>query len=560
MISENLRKQWNYLKNVNIDIDKILPYSKLKVWWKCTNGHEWKATINDRSHGTGCPYCSGRLPIVGKTDLATIYTELAIEWNFDKNHGLTPQMVTKSSRKKVWWKCANGHEWKATTNDRSHGTGCPYCSGRLPIVGETDLATIYPELAKEWNYEKNQVLTPQMVTKSSNKKVWWKCANRHEWDTSVNHRSKGIGCPYCSGHVTIKGETDLATVYPELAMEWNYEKNYALTPQMITKSSNKKVWWKCTNGHEWEAIVNSRSNGTGCPYCSGRLPIVGKTDLATIYPELAAEWNFDKNHGLTPQMVTKSSGKKVWWKCANGHEWKVNISNRRNGTGCPYCSGRLPIMGKTDLATIYPELAIEWNFDMNHGLTPQMVTKSSNKKVWWKCTNRHEWDTSIKNRSQGIGCPYCSNNIPIKGETDLATVYPELAMEWNYEKNYALTPQMVTKSSNKKVWWKCTNGHEWEAMVNSRSNGRGCPYCSGRLPIVGKTDLATIYPELAIEWNFNMNHGLTPQMVKKSSRKKVWWKCEKGHEWRAIIYNRTKGKRCPLCSSKKIKNYTYEIT
>ena len=68
----------------------------------------------------------------------------------------------------------------------------------------------------------------------------------------------------------VKGVNDLETLNPTLAEEWNYEKNGTLTPDQVTAGSNKKVWWKCKFGHEWEAIVGSRSKGHGCPFCSGR--------------------------------------------------------------------------------------------------------------------------------------------------------------------------------------------------------------------------------------------------------------------------------------------------
>lgn len=74
----------------------------------------------------------------------------------------------------------------------------------------------------------------------------------------------------------------LATNYPELAKEWNYDRNGALTPWMVTTGSNKKVWWTCSLGHEWEtAIANRTRYSIGCPYCAGRKAWAGINDLAT---------------------------------------------------------------------------------------------------------------------------------------------------------------------------------------------------------------------------------------------------------------------------------------
>lgn len=195
-----------------------------------------------------------------------------------------------------------------------------------------------PEAAKEWNYEKNGKLKPESFTANSNKKVWWKCSKGHEWQAIIANRNKGIGCPYCSGRYVVKGETDLQTINPTLAKEWNYEKNNGLRPDAFTVSSGQKVWWRCSKGHEWQAAIAHRNKGRGCPYCSGRYAIKGENDLQTVNPILAKEWNYEKNNGLTPVDVMPNSRKKVWWKCSNGHEWQATIDHRNKGTGCPQCA------------------------------------------------------------------------------------------------------------------------------------------------------------------------------------------------------------------------------
>ena len=472
-----LAAEWDYERNEGITPDMVLAYSNKKYYWRCKKGHSWETTPYHRAYGTGCPYCIGKLPIVGETDLATVNPELAAEWDYNRNEGVTPEMVTAYSGKKVFWKCKEGHSWKASINHRAKGSGCPYCSGRLSIIGETDLATVNPELATEWDYDWNKGITPDMVTAHSGKKVFWRCEKGHSWMASPDSRLNGHGCPYCVGQLPIVGETDLATLNPELAAEWDYERNEGITPDMVLAYSNKKYYWRCKKGHSWETTPYHRAYGTGCPYCIGKLPIVGETDLATVNPELAAEWDYNRNEGVTPEMVTAYSGKKVFWKCKEGHSWKASINHRAKGSGCPYCSGRLSIIGETDLATVNPELATEWDYDWNKGITPDMVTAHSGKKVFWRCKKGHSWRAAPATRLQGHSCPYCSGLLPIVGETDLATVNPRLANEWDYERNKGVTPEMVTAHSSKKYYWRCKKGHSWMASVASRSKGTGCPYC-----------------------------------------------------------------------------------
>jgi hypothetical protein len=77
------------------------------------------------------------------------------------------------------------------------------------------------------------------------------------------------------------------------------------------------------------------------------------------------------------------------------------------------------------------------------------------------------------------------------------TTHPDLAAQWNYSKNNGLEPDQVTAGSEKRVWWICSKGHEWQAKIRSRSaRAQGCPYCSGRYAIKGENDLATLRPDL----------------------------------------------------------------
>ena len=191
------------------------------------------------------------------------------------------------------------------------------------------------QLLAEWNWERNTDVDPTKTSTGTDKKVWWKCKQGHEWQATVSNKAKGRGCPYCYGRYPTKGLNDLQTVNPELSKEWNYEKNIGLTPMDVLPNSNKNVWWKCENGHEWQARIAGRSNGNGCPYCSGRYAISGLNDLKTINPTLAEEWNYARNKGMNPEKFTAHSGEKAWWKCAHGHEWQALISDRANGNGMP---------------------------------------------------------------------------------------------------------------------------------------------------------------------------------------------------------------------------------
>ena len=282
------------------------------------------------------------------------------------------------------------------------------------------LAEVHPELVSEWS-EKNLPLTPDDITFGSNKKVWWKGACGHEWQTSVKARSNGEKCPICSGTRVIAGINDLATLEPLLAKQWS--KKNKIKPTEVSIGSHKKVIWKCEKGHEWEAAVKSRTiNKTGCPYCSHNKVLAGFNDLATLLPDIAAEWS-DRNYPLLPTQVTVFANRKAWWKCKDcGREWNTLISTRSGGSKCPYCSGYIFLKGFNDLATTDSQLLCEWDYEQNK-LKPTEVSRTSAKRAWWKCRHGHSWSMKINERTiLNKGCRIC--------EQEYLSLFPALAVSY----------------------------------------------------------------------------------------------------------------------------------
>lgn len=337
------------------------------------------------------------------------------------------------------------------------------------------------QLMAEWHWEKNIALgyDPSTLTLGvGRKKVWWKCNKGHEWDDTILHRSSGRNCPYCSNHRILPGYNNLFATNPELETEWDYDKNATMDPTYTTAGSHEKVWWFCSKGHSFQSEIRERANGSGCPYCSNRKILAGYNDLLTTNPMLASEWNYDKNGELLPSQIGEGSAKTVWWKCSLGHEWSSTVTHRKRGNGCPYCSNKRILRGYNDLATIHPEIATEWNYEKNGGLTPFEVAPASSKRVWWKCKNGHEWQAVILHRHQGHNCPICVNQKVQIGQNDLATTHPSLVSEWHTHKNGLLRPTDVVAGSKQRVWWIGKCGHEWQSPINSRTNGTGCPICA----------------------------------------------------------------------------------
>lgn len=405
-----------------------------------------------------------------------------------------------------------------------------------------------PDLAKEWNYEKNGDLKPKDVSCGSNKKVWWKLPydvpddypvehlrGKHfdfEWQATIKDRNRGLNCPFLSGRAVWKNFNDLQTVNQELAQQWHPTKNGNLKPADITAGSGKKVWWllpydvpmdysveSLRGKHfdfEWIAVISDRKNNHDCPYLSGNAVWTGFNDLKTRNPELAQQWHTAKNRNLKPTQVTSNSHRKVWWILSYDipgdypiehlrgkhfdFEWESTIAHRNNGRDCPYLNGKAVWPGFNDIATINPELAAQWHPVKNGNLKPTKVTIGSKKKVWWilpydvpddypieHLRGKHfdfEWKASANERNYN-GCPYFSGKAIWEGFNDLQTVNPTLAKEWHPTKNRGLKSTQVTVNSNRKVWWLLSYedhktgkyfNFEWQATVYSRNQGVGCPY------------------------------------------------------------------------------------
>ena len=234
--------------------------------------------------------------------------------------------------------------------------------------------------------------------------------------------------------------------------------------------------------------------------------IVGVNDLATVKPELAKE--------VSPNSKIKATGVVVPVKTTKILQWIIdNYSGNQES--------------KNGDASYFDSMLIDTD-----------VTFYGNKKLLWRCSRGHEWEATVVSRYHGRGCPFCSGDRVLSGFNDLATKNPKLAKEVSINSEIKATE--VTEFSNKKLLWKCDKGHEWEATVCNRSNGRGCPKCSGSkmerdfaqlvktlLPesitiirndrqIIKPYELDILIPSINLAFEFNGDYWHSDEMVRKS--------------------------------------------
>lgn len=325
-------------KNPEDLIQNLSRFSSKKIWWKCEAGHSYQRTVSNQLPAS-CPICQNRKIVANVNDLFTLAEEvIRQEWDFEKNSNLDPRSVSFGSDKLAWWKCRQGHGWRTKILNRTIARqGCPYCSGRKAIPGETDLLSVHPWMRDYVDWDKADAKELSSILPYSRIYLNWKCNAGHRFRSQPGTlaRSGSSICPVCSGKQVLEGFNDLATSRPDLISIWDYQANAEILPQSITGRSGRKVNWVCAEGHRWKRAP-SLQKSSGCPYCLNIQIWRGFNDLGSTMPHLLEEWDYDLNEGLDPTQFHKNSRDLISWKCSNGHKWKARIYSR-SLSNCPGC-------------------------------------------------------------------------------------------------------------------------------------------------------------------------------------------------------------------------------
>jgi hypothetical protein len=559
-----LAKQWHSSKNALLTASDVTPHSGQKVWWSCSNGHDWRAVINSRTRGHGCPYCAGQIPTADR-NLATKYPELIHEWHWEKNGQQKPEDFSPRSKSKVWWRCEKGHSWQASIGNRTRKdarNSCPVCLNRI-LCDDNSLAKVRPDIAESWHPFRNAPLTPKdVVAGGHSKKVWWICKHGHEWQATVGTRvNAGAGCPKCSlqtSRIEIAVYSELDALFDNVAWREKisgYECDIYLRDSHIGVEVDGVYWH--SRRPEQELAKSAALEAEGIQLFrlreNGLLPL-SKRDIV---------FKFSEDEFLVTSRLVSSLLKHAELSAQQSAKLRDYIDGPGliNETLYRRLVAILPAPPSGhSLADKQPDIARQWAYDLNAPLSPEHFRPQASKKVWWRCEKGHTWKTTPNIRvSQGTGCPACSHRtVKAPDEWNLAAINPDLASEWHPEKNGDIRPKDVFPNSNQKIWWQCRRGHEWPATVASRASGSGCPYCYGRYA-TKENNLASKYPELLAEWDRERNADLNPSDFTPHVGKKVWWRCIGGHSWQATIYNRTKNKSgCPVCARNASRKHTIE--
>ncbi|MBR5259053.1 MAG: DDE-type integrase/transposase/recombinase, partial [Eggerthellaceae bacterium] len=556
-----LINQWHPTKNEGLIPEDIVCLSKKKVWWRCDEcGYEWQEAPKTRISRAwdDCLACSNVDLVPGRNDLATLYPEIAAEWHPTKN-GCTPFEVFPDQTLNVWWKGSDcGHEWLCGINERTtsaFGRLCPYCSGREALPGFNDVKTLCPELAEIWHPWKNRRKKPDTMAVLESERVFLQKGRFGEtWletpkSWMLRNGYADVLKPFLD-RVEKAQEEDRHRKAEVMPLD-----PHAVSRKRVRTGRYKELWAKPMSLKEW-----CEKNGR---------------------EELLKEWHPAKNGPLTPASISHGSGKNVWWMCEKGHEWEDLITHRISAERkCPTCFPIREIRpGLTDLSGRTTSFLKYYSPD--NKLPADQISSYYSRALKWECPDcGRKWKASIDRFPEQRGsCPFCGkwvDKLRCAGleKLDLASRFPQVAAYWHPTKNDGLQPSEVRPYSTAKAWWLCPDcGQEWQESIKNCMYRKGglCPFCLDRWAdpasesvgeskapsrkrfsrlIPGYNDLATIEPALAAEWHPTKNGTLTPSDVTPGSTAKVWWLCEKGHEWKAEVKHRSRqGTICPHCAS-----------
>lgn len=568
--------EWDYDLNPDVLFPEFIhAQSNKKYYWKCPKGHpSYLCSVGKKTvRKFGCPVCSNYKVIAGINDFESTHPELMLDWDYSKNTNIDPKTLSQRSITVVHWKCHKcGHKWSGSIRDATKkAINCPACSlierGKKKHLSILKTKGCFSDetLLLDWDYSKN-VKKPSEYSPHSGDYVFWKChVCGYEWSTRLNNRSSGgRGCPCCSNKKLVPGINDLATVNPKLAKEWHPVKNGNLKPNMVFPSQNKKVWWICPLGHEYQATINHRSsaNGTNCPICnSGRQTSFREQALyyyvKKMYSDAISRYKSKQFGKFELDIFIPSLYLAIEYDGVAWHKNEKFERERRKYQMCKQLGIRLLRVKEKMPEELGLELAdiivSSDDFESEEGFTKALhavLEHIDYSDIYWL----NPIDINLS-RDRFEIMKYATQ---IKHS--FADAFPEKAKEWHPTKNGTLKPNMFKPGSNFKAWWICPDcGNEYEQSLAHRKSGGGCPKCAIkyqsitlRMNLVKKNGSIS-NPLLLADWNYEKNGDKKPDFYTRSSQEKVWWKCHIcGYEWQARISNREHGRGCPKCANRQL--------
>ncbi|NCB39388.1 MAG: hypothetical protein EOM80_11530 [Erysipelotrichia bacterium] len=545
--------------------------SKTPLLWRCAEGHEWHARLDNISHGTWCPTCN-----VGAT---LDYQRCEAAAQARGGHCLTK--VITSAHRKVLWQCRSGHKWQSSPGNVIYrNSWCPRCSAGLGericrAYLERYYGVSFPKVRPEWlatprghlleldgynadlglafehqgmhHYREIAYLSKGLHTfkyrQSLDEIKRLRCREKGIWLLEIPEVPTLLPVENLSSFLKTQLSgfkkplpPDVENIQVDLSEAYSPDKleetlkivrlkgGICLDPGYIAATT--KLRWQCKEGHIWRASPTAIRSGSWCPKCAGvaRLTMDEVNERAKLAGGVCLSENIQ--NGNVP----------LQWKCSAGHEWLAPASRVLGGSWCPFCSRMIARNQRHSLETMQAIAA------KKGGRCLSNEYKNGRTKLDWECQLGHRWKMTGGGAQRGAWCPICAKpeRIAKLRKYDISAMR-NLATKKGGE---CLSPEYLGHKT--KLQWRCNLGHIWESTPDAIISGKWCRKCSASKSQNSKRLTIEAMREIAVSRN-----GECLSQIYIDCATPLRWKCQFGHEWEAIPRNiKHLGQWCPFCAGR----------
>ena len=542
-----LKQDYDFSKNTNINPDELSVTSNIPVWWLCKKcAYEWQTSPNSRVIATeygykirNCPVCAGT---IRNHSYAEDYPDLRMRFDNKANNISLDDLKSTSLNEMFNWICETCNKTFPSTlsamirsyDSRYHG--CPYCSGKK-TERQDSFGFKYPHLMDE--FDPDNTCDAFAIPSTSIIEAKWICRRnpKHKWTSSFVKRKGAFGgCPFCEQTKRVL----LKEAHPYLERFFDKDKN-TICFEKLTYMSNQKLWWRCEKGHSFKRFVYSVSQKDTffCPICNNIELLKGVNDFASKCPELLDFFDLEKNNFSPDEIRFNDTVTPVWWICIHNHSYQQTIEKRLLSKNCSICSRNIIEPGVNDFLTLCPDIKKIWGPENEK--EPQEYSDTTDAFMDFLCKEGHHYKAgAYMVRKYGTDCLVCRNIVLLKGVNSFADKHEELLLEWS--PNNKKGPDEFFFNAVTEVTWICKD---------RELGDDSCPYCSGKRPLAGFNTLDIIKKELIPEWSENNERPMSDFLPTGTTS--ALWICPtcKG-EYSYRIKDREYGDdSCPYCAGKK---------
>jgi hypothetical protein len=549
-----LAKYFHPTKNKMYTKNSLTKWGKLEIWWTCIKKHSYKETIRSRlkrqdginyfntkadrqKKDIQCKICNGTI-LNEQNSLATLKPELLQFFDYKKNYPLTPEKTPHNYATEIFWLCPKGHGIKERPG-RFMINGiflCKKCKSRV-----FRLSKEYPKIANMLHPTKNNSLTGNDLYPWTTHKPFFTCKHNHYYQNQIrnimgNFNQNGVSdCRICNGR-EVNEQNSLKIIFPEIAKQWDYKKNYPLTPDKVYwRLASKRIHWICSRKHPWATSVYHRTvSKSNCPSC----------DMASSLPELRiySELSFffkkirHRLKILNAEADIYIENLKTIIEYDGGYYHKKRFLKDKEKTKLFLTNGynlirlREGDLEKIDNSIVFPK---------------DKFNKKCIDQIFIKIKPLLKDPQLIDNIDKYIGSKEFINdalyqelriNLPSPPYNEsLAYLKPKLAKEWDYKKNYPLRPEHYRQNSAQYAHWICVNESNhpgWKAQISNRNTRKsGCPDCKStllrinKIKSIKKISIKDKIKNIETIYDFDKNEIKNLQQINTFTKYTYNWKC-----------------------------------